>query len=191
MQKESRKGLLKILKGYRDLQKSALKMNENDLNDFRSDLKLLRNFFKSFENASEGEIEFKDLNEDFNENQFKAEWAWLKPERVQQRLLWYIICDYIWKENPYSEPSSFFKFIVYLLQDFDLWIKKMQKEAEAETHLKKYQFNAEDFLWYQKVLYLFRNNALFVKMMMRHHNDLYVRLYKYEKTFKIIWRKVF
>ena len=48
-------------------------MGEDDLNDFRSNLKPLKNSFESFENASEGEIEPWDFSEDFNEDQFKTE----------------------------------------------------------------------------------------------------------------------
>ena len=71
MQKEL-KDLLKILKSHRDLQKSASKTGRDNLNNFRNDLKLFKNSFESFKDASEGEIEFKDFNEDFNENQFKT-----------------------------------------------------------------------------------------------------------------------
>ena len=72
MQKGSRKDLLKILKSYRDLQKSASKTDRDNLNDFRSNSEPSENSFKSFKNASEGEIESKDFNEDFNKDQFKT-----------------------------------------------------------------------------------------------------------------------
>ena len=75
MQKESREGLLKILKGHRDLQKPASKMGRDDLNNFRSNSEPSKSSFKSFENASEGEVESKDSSEDLNENQLEAEWA--------------------------------------------------------------------------------------------------------------------
>ena len=73
MQKESRKGLLKILKGYRNLQKPALKADENNLNNFRSNSEPPRSSFKSFKDASEGEVKPRNLSEDFNGNQLEAE----------------------------------------------------------------------------------------------------------------------
>ena len=72
MQKEF-KGFLKILKGYRNIQRFILKMSKNNLNDFRSNSEFFKIFFKNFENASEREIEFKNLSEDFNKDQFKTE----------------------------------------------------------------------------------------------------------------------
>ena len=68
MQKGSKKDLLKILKSYGNLQGSALKADKNNLNDFRSNLKSSKSFFKSFKDASEGEIESQDSSEDFNED---------------------------------------------------------------------------------------------------------------------------
>ena len=67
----------------------------------------------------------------------------------------------------------------------------MQKKTEAETHLKEYQFNIKDFLQYQEVLYLFKDYALLTEMMKRNHNNFYAEHFEYEKTFKIIQRKVF
>ena len=72
MQKGS-KDLLKILKGHRNLQESASKANENNLNDFKNNSESSEDPLESFKDASEGEIEFKDFNEDFDENQLKAE----------------------------------------------------------------------------------------------------------------------
>ena len=185
------KDLLKILKSHEDLQGSAPKAGGDDLNDFENDLKPLRGPLESFEDASEGEVEPKNPSGDLDGDQLEAEWAWLRPERMQQRLSWHIICDYVQGENPYSEPSSSFKSIVHSLQDFDPWTKKMQKEAEAEMYLKRYWFNVKSLLWYQKALYLPRDYALLTEMMKRHHNNLYVRHFEYEKTFKIIQRKIF
>ena len=50
------------------------------------------------------------------------------------------------EENSYFEFFSFFKSVICLLQDFNLWTEKMWEEAEAEMHLKEYWFDAEDFL---------------------------------------------
>ena len=72
MQKGS-KGLLKILKSHKDLQKLVLKADRDNLNDFRSSLEFSENFLESFKDTSEGEVKFKDSNEDFNENQFEVE----------------------------------------------------------------------------------------------------------------------
>ena len=58
MQKRFKKGFLKILKSYKNLQKFILKADRDNLNDFRNNLKLLKNFFKSFKNALEREIKF-------------------------------------------------------------------------------------------------------------------------------------
>ena len=190
MQKGSR-DLLKILKNYRDLQRSTLKAGRNNLNDFRNDLKSLGNLFESFKDASEGEVKPRDFNGDLNENQLEAEWTQWGSKETQQRLSQYIIYNYVWEENPYFKPFSFFKFIVHLLQDFDLWAKKMQGKAKAETHLKEYQFNAESFLQYQKILYLFKDYVLLTEVMKRYHDNLYAEHFKYEKTFKIIQRKIF
>ena len=55
------------------MQKFVSKVNKNNLNNFRSDLKFLKNLFKSFKNALKREIESKNLSEKFNENQFKTE----------------------------------------------------------------------------------------------------------------------
>ena len=73
MQKKSKKGLLKILKGYKDLQRSASKVSRNDLKDFRSNSELSESSLKSFKDASEREIESRAFSEDFNEDQFKTE----------------------------------------------------------------------------------------------------------------------
>ena len=73
MQKGSKKGLLKILKDHEDLQESALKAGENNLKNFRSNLKPPKGLPESFEDASKRKIEPKALNEDFNENQLEAE----------------------------------------------------------------------------------------------------------------------
>ena len=73
MQKEFKKGLLKILKSHRNLQKPALKANENDLKNFKSDLKPPKSPSESFEDASEEEIEFKTSDEDLDENQLETE----------------------------------------------------------------------------------------------------------------------
>ena len=83
IQKRSKEGLLKILKGYRDLQRFVLKADRNNLKNFRSNLKPLRGSLKSFENASEGEVKFKAFSGDFNEDQLEAEWAQLRLKRVQ------------------------------------------------------------------------------------------------------------
>ena len=73
MQEGSKKGLLKILKGYRDLQESALKAGENDLKNFESNSEPPRDSSESFEDASEREIKFRALSEDLDENQLEAE----------------------------------------------------------------------------------------------------------------------
>ena len=73
MQEGSRKGLLKILKGHRDLQRPAPKAGRDDLKDFRSNLKPSRGSLKSFEDALEGEVEPKTLSENLNEDQLEAE----------------------------------------------------------------------------------------------------------------------
>ena len=65
------KGLLQILKDYRDLQGPALKVDENNLNNFRSNSEPSENLFKSFKNASEGEIKPKDSSKD----QLEAKWV--------------------------------------------------------------------------------------------------------------------
>ena len=72
MQKGSREGLLKILKGHRDLQGPASKVSRNDLKDFESDSESSEGPLKSFEDVSEGEIEFKAFSEDLNEDQFET-----------------------------------------------------------------------------------------------------------------------
>ena len=73
MQKGFKEGLLEILKGHKDLWKSVSKVSENDLKNFRSNLKSSEDFLKSIEDASEREIEFKTLSENFNEDQLEAE----------------------------------------------------------------------------------------------------------------------
>ena len=75
MQEGPKKGLLKILKGHRDLQRSAPKADRDNLNDFRSNLKFSEGLFKSFKDASEGEVKSQDSSEDLNEDQLKTEWG--------------------------------------------------------------------------------------------------------------------
>ena len=48
-------------------------MGKNNLNDFRNNSEFSENFFKNFEDISEEEIEFKDFNRDFDEDQLEAE----------------------------------------------------------------------------------------------------------------------
>ena len=48
-------------------------MNEDDLNNFENDSESSENPLENLKNTSEKEIEFKDFNKDFNENQFKTE----------------------------------------------------------------------------------------------------------------------
>ena len=73
MQEGPKKDLLKILKGCRDLQKSALRAGRDNLNDFKSNSESSEGILESFKDASEGKIESQDSNEDFNEDQLKAE----------------------------------------------------------------------------------------------------------------------
>ena len=73
MQKGFREDLLKILKSYEDLQRSASKADGDNFNNFKSDSELSESSPENFEDASEGEIEFKAFSEDFNENQLKVE----------------------------------------------------------------------------------------------------------------------
>ena len=73
MQKGLKKGLLKLLKGHGDLQKPAPKMSRDNLNNFRNDSDFLIGLFKSLKDASEGKIKSRNFNENFNEDQFKAE----------------------------------------------------------------------------------------------------------------------
>ena len=94
MQKGPREGLLKILKGHRDLQRFVSKAGKDNLKDFRSDLKSSESLLKSFEDASEGKVKSKALSENFNEDQFEAEWVWLGFKRVQQRLSQHILHNY-------------------------------------------------------------------------------------------------
>ena len=95
MQKRFKEDLLKILKGHKNLQESTLKAGRDNLKNFRNDSKSFKSFLKSFKDASEGEIEFKTFNEDFNEDQFEAEWTQLRFKEVQQRLSQYIIHNYM------------------------------------------------------------------------------------------------
>ena len=67
----------------------------------------------------------------------------------------------------------------------------MWEETEAGMHLKRYQFNVKGLLQYQKVLYLSRDYALLMEVMKRHHDNPYAEHFGYEKTLKIIQRKVF
>ena len=75
MQKGFREGLLKILKGYRDLQRSALKADEDDLKNFESNSEPPEGFLENFEDASEREVKSRAFSEDLNEDQLEAEWA--------------------------------------------------------------------------------------------------------------------
>ena len=70
---KSKEDLLKILKNYRDLQESALKVSRDNLNNFGSNSTPLKGPIKSFKDASEGEVKSQDFNENLNEDQFKAE----------------------------------------------------------------------------------------------------------------------
>ena len=88
------KGLLKILKSHEHLQKSVLKMNEDNLNNFRNSLEFSKNSLKSFKNILKKEIELKNFNKDLKEDQLKVKWVWLGPEEVQQRLSQHIIYNY-------------------------------------------------------------------------------------------------
>ena len=72
MQKRS-KDLLKILKGYRDLQESAPKAGRDNMNDFKNNLESSENLLENFKDASEGEVEPKNSNKNLNENQLKTE----------------------------------------------------------------------------------------------------------------------
>ena len=72
---EGPKGLLKILKGHRDLQGPALKAGRDNLNNFKSNSEPLKNLLKSFKDASEGEVKPRDPNEYLNEDQLEAKWA--------------------------------------------------------------------------------------------------------------------
>ena len=68
MQKRLKKGLLKILKGHRDLQESALKADRNNLKNFRSNSEFFRSLSESFEDISEEKIKSKTLSEDLNKD---------------------------------------------------------------------------------------------------------------------------
>ena len=67
----------------------------------------------------------------------------------------------------------------------------MWEKAEAGMCQKRYQFNVKDFLQYQEALYLFKNYTLLTKVMKRHHDNFYAEHFEYEKTLKIIQRKIF
>ena len=69
-------------------------MNEDDLNNFRNNSESSENSFENFKDTSEREVELKDFNEDFNENQLKTEKLQLKSKEMQQRLSQYIIYNY-------------------------------------------------------------------------------------------------
>ena len=120
MQKGPKEGLLKILKGHRDLQKPTPKMSRDNLKDFRSNSEPPRGPPESFEDASEGEVKSKALSEDFNEDQLEAEWVQLRPKEMQQRLFQHIIHNYAQKKNLYFKSSFSFKSVVHSLQDFNL-----------------------------------------------------------------------
>ena len=68
MQKGFKESLLKILKGYKNLQRSASKVDEDNLKNFKSNSEPFRDSLKSFEDVSERKIKFKALSEDFNED---------------------------------------------------------------------------------------------------------------------------
>ena len=132
IQKRFKKHLLKLLKGYRDLQGFASKMNEDNLNDFRNNSNSPEGFLESLKDASEREIKSRDFNEDLDEDQLEAEWVQLESKEAQQRLSQHIIYNYIWEENSYSEPFSSFKSIVHSLQNFNQWIKKCRKRLKQK-----------------------------------------------------------
>ena len=67
------KGLLKILKSYKDLQESVSKTDRDNLNNFKNKSESSGNLFKSFKNTSEREIEPKNPNRDLNKDQFETE----------------------------------------------------------------------------------------------------------------------
>ena len=119
MQKKPREGLLKILKSHRNLQGPASKADRNDLKDFKSNSEPPRGPLESFEDASEREIKSKALSGDLNGDQLEAEWAQLGPKKVQQRLSQYIIHNYVQKKNLYFKFFSFFKSVIYSLQNFN------------------------------------------------------------------------
>ena len=73
MQKGPRKGLLKILKGHRNLQESASKVGRNNLKNFKNNSESPRSLSESFEDASEREIEPKAFSGDLNEDQLETE----------------------------------------------------------------------------------------------------------------------
>ena len=73
MQEGPKEDFLEILKGYEDLQEFAPKAGRDNLNDFESDLKFLKDLFESFENALEGEVKSSNSNENLDENQLKTE----------------------------------------------------------------------------------------------------------------------
>ena len=83
MQKGSKEGFLKILKGHRDLWEFALKIDGDNLNDFGNNSELPKDFFESFKGALEGEIKFRDFSGDFNKDQFETEWAQLRFKEAQ------------------------------------------------------------------------------------------------------------
>ena len=69
-------------------------MSRDNLKNFKNNSEPSEDSLKSFEDASEGEIKFKALSENLNEDQLEAEWAQLRPEEVQQRLFQHIIYNY-------------------------------------------------------------------------------------------------
>ena len=120
MQKRFKESLLEILKGHRNLQKSAPKVNRDNLKDFKSDSESLRDSLKSFEDTSEGEIKLRALSGDLNEDQLEAEWVWLRLKKAQQRLFWHIIYNYVKKRKADFEFFSFFKSVICSFQNFNL-----------------------------------------------------------------------
>ena len=72
MQKKFKEDLLKILKSHENLQKSVLKANENNLNNFRSDSEPFKSLFESFKDTSKREIKSKALSGDLDKDQLKA-----------------------------------------------------------------------------------------------------------------------
>ena len=68
MQKRFKEDFVKILKDYRDLQRSAPKVNRDNLNNFRSNLEFSKDFIESFVNAFKRKIKFKNFNKNLNED---------------------------------------------------------------------------------------------------------------------------
>ena len=75
MQEGFREGLLKILKGHRDLQRFTPKADRDNLKDFENNSESSENSSESFKNVLKEKIKFKTLSEDFNENQLEIKWV--------------------------------------------------------------------------------------------------------------------